>query len=433
MALISKVNLQKISLLMGKPWVLPIALSVLINFVGIGLVYLLDYKVNDIYLLFIKEEKQHMILNVIASSLITLIGVTFSISMLILSTVSNQFGPRLLPNFLNSKNTQMTLGFFLGTFVFSLYCIYAESNGPVRGVQTTYAFLLAISCLFMLVFFINNVMKSIQINEILNLIFAETQSAIKSLFLNINTKNGRCVRHAKKTDKVSYICAEKNGYIQGIDYAGLKKLAMKHQLSISVLVRPGEFIYAKNTLLKLSSHKQNSLTDVAKNSFRSSINIMRNRLLEQDIEYGFEQISEIAVRALSPGINDPYTARECVYLLGELLLFIEKYPDLEACELVEEDKIYVIFNPLNYERMVESGFNRLRQASLSDLTVILAIYDMSIQLLGLLKNKKLIKPLLMQVKTIHEMVQKQQFSEHDQEALTERYEKLEKFIKKFQV
>src|SRR5690606_10009932 len=113
------------------------------------------------------------------------------------------------------------------------------------------------------------------------------------------------------------------------------------------------------------------------------------------IEFGFEQISEIAVRALSPGINDPYTARQALHLLGELILFIEDY-DIEQDTLRMDNQIVGTYRSLTYKGLVDSGLDRLREASIDDPTVTLAFYDTIIQLTSLLKEKRIICALLMQ-------------------------------------
>ncbi|CZG16941.1 TPA: DUF2254 family protein [Legionella pneumophila] len=113
---INRVTRQKFSLLINKAWFLPLMISIAINLTGITLI-LLSKNINGFYLS-ISTESQQTIISITSGSLMTLIGLTFSISMLILSTVSNQFGPRLLPNFLESRITQTTLGFFFRHFCF---------------------------------------------------------------------------------------------------------------------------------------------------------------------------------------------------------------------------------------------------------------------------------------------------------------------------
>ncbi|WP_133127357.1 DUF2254 domain-containing protein [Legionella nagasakiensis] len=430
MSVLNKINQQKLSLLLDKPWLLPSLLVLIINFIGIALSLGIENIINSPYLS-ISEDKQQTILNILASSLMTLISVTFSISMLILSTVSNQFGPRLLPNFIHSKNTQITLGIFLGTFLYCLFCIYSETNTITRGAQTIYAFILALGCITILVAFVNNVMKSIQIDGILSLIISQTKSAISSIQQE-NTANSHKSSELKPRKIIKSVSAGTNGYIQGIDYKKLKTIACENNIFLQVNVRSGDYVYHQDEVIIISAEDEKTLEKISLNTLQSTINIISIRLLKQDVEYGFEQISEIAVRALSPGINDPYTARDCVFLLGELFLYLEHQDHIELSEFHYQDKILLAYRSFTYQGIVEAGLNRLRQAALSDLTVILAIYDMIIQITALLKNKKLISALLKQGIALHDMIQNKNLPNYDRLALSEREETLHNLVNQYQ-
>lgn len=429
MSVLGEVTRQKISVLLDKPWFLPSILCVLINALGLFISFQLSYLPLET-IFSISESRHSTILSIIASSLMTLIGVTFSISMLILTTVSNQFGPRLIPNFIQSKITQVTLGVFLGTFIFCLFSIYFESNEIIRDLQTIFAFVLTISCLFILVFFINVVINSIQIDGILSLVVAKTKTAIESGYLAHLEKNS--IQPSKPDNKKikTTFFSKTSGYVQAIDYDKIKSLAEKEALFIKIQVRAGDYIYTNDEILQIFSAEGKSLSAETSALITAAVNVINLRLLNQDLEYGFEQISEIAVRALSPGINDPYTARECVFLIGELLLHLANHRDLETCKLYDENYLRVEFKAFTYEGLVSAALSRLRQASLSDLTLILSIYDMIIQVTHLLDNKKLIKALWQQGVALKTMTQSQSYPDFDQTALSEREQQLEHIAKK---
>lgn len=419
MAIIGKVAKHNLSLLLDKPWFLPIIICLFINALGIVLsVYLRDVELHS--MLAIQEPRQRSILGIMSSSLMTLIAVTFSISMLILSTVSNQFGPRLLPNFIHSKISQLTLGFFLGTFIFCLFSIYYPAPDVIRGVQTVYAFILTVSCLFILVLFMNYVISSIRIDGILSQIVGETKRAIE----------GNCNKQSNpghKTTKLSFdhtlnqlvIKSIHNGYIEAIDYEAIKKIADKNKLQIYVLVKPGDYVYQQEHLMILLNDHHTDERKLEK-SLLNTLNIINMRTLNQDIEYGFDQISEIGVRALSPGINDPYTARECAFLMGELLLYLDQYENIELNTIVENDKPLVYFKSLTYQGVVDAALSRLRQATKIDVTIILAIFDMIIKTAPLLKRKSLAKALLNQAEQLYTYLQEHKLMPHDLKAINER-------------
>lgn len=421
---INRVTKQKLSLLVNKAWFLPLIISITINLIG-GILILASKNINGFYLS-VSVESQQTIISITSGSLMTLIGLTFSISMLILSTVSNQFGPRLLPNFLESRITQTTLGFFLGTFVFSLYCIYFNSNAGTRSLQTFYVLFLTISCLVILVIFINKVIQSIQIDYILALVIEKTKSAISLNFPKkeemtdyINDKS------YPKAGRNKMIYSEYSGYVQGIDYDEIKKIAYDHHLKVFVLIRPGDYIYKKSPVMELYAKKSKDFESLTPSLLQKCINVNHARLLNQDIEFGFEQIAEIAVRALSPGINDPYTAKQSVFLLGELFLFIEQY-DIEQDKLYYDKNVVGQYRGFTYKGILDTALARLRQAATRDLTVILTIYDLVIQLSSLLNNKLMIKDLLSQANSLKEIIKNERLSKYDQDAFNERQKHLAK-------
>lgn len=432
MPLLNQTTRQRFSQQVDKPWFIPSLICVLLNTLGIGLSVGLAYFHLHYFFYPVSEVRQQAILGIIATSLTTLIGVTFSISMLILSTVSNQFGPRLLPNFIHSKITQITLGFFLGTFIFCLFSIYHDSHVVIRGMQTIYAFILTITCVIILVFFIHHVIESIQVNGILSLVMEEARKAFASGLPETNKhKKYRLPPHTSKKNSAAFK-SEKNGYLQGIDYQKLTSLALKHQVIIDIHVRPGDYIYVGNQLMSIYSGEKEKIKKINDADLRATINIHHARLSSQDIEYGLEQIAEIAIRALSAGINDPYTARQCLFLLGELFIEVAKQQDIEQGTLGNEEQLAVLYKPFTYKGLIDTSLDRIRQASLNDLMVIIAFYDMIIQVVGLLKNKKIIQPLLKQGFALKEQAKDKKWATDDKNELKAREDKLIELAKNYE-
>ncbi|WP_133129254.1 DUF2254 domain-containing protein [Legionella yabuuchiae] len=419
MAMLTRAKQQRISLLLEKPWFLPVVICFIMNVVGVSLS--LEY--NNLIFgegVSISQGRQQTILMIMASSLMTLVGVTFSISMLILSSVATQYGPRLLPNFLHSKIAQFTLGLFLGTFIFCLYAIYYPTSDTIRGVQTVYAFILTLTCLFILVIFINYVIKSIRIDGLLKLVVDQTEKAITlnhSKPANEDRKK-RKISKTMKTDQV--VCSVHNGYIHGVDYEKIKQIAQENDLRIHVCYKPGDYVYDRNALMWIYIKGKNKNIETQISYLKSTINVLDRRVISQDIEYGFDQISEIAVRALSPGINDPYTARDCAFSIGKLLLYLDKHEDLEYNAIVEDKKTLVTYKPFTYEGIIDSALSRLRQAAKDDVTIILAIYDMIINVAKLLNRTPLRTALINQAHELSNFIEGLEFTGHDLKAIKER-------------
>ncbi|GGI75816.1 DUF2254 domain-containing protein [Legionella impletisoli] len=418
MAILTRSKQQRLSLLLEKPWFLPVVICFVMNAIGVSLSLEYNYIFGEG--VSITQTRQQTILMIMASSLMTLIGVTFSISMLILSSVATQYGPRLLPNFLHSKIAQFTLGLFLGTFIFCLYCIYYPTSDTIRGIQTVYAFILTITCLFILVIFINYVIKSIRIDGLLKLVVNQTEKAINLNYSKSTSKNRKKRKISKtiKTDQL--VCSDQNGYIHGVDYETIKNIAQENDLRIHVCFKPGDYVYEKNALMRIYIKGKNKNIEKQISSLKYSINILDRRVISQDIEYGFDQIAEIAVRALSPGINDPYTARDCTFSIGKLLIYVDKYEDLEYNAIVEDKITLVTYKSFTYEGIIDAALSRLRQAAKDDVTIILAIYDMIINVAKLLKREPLRQAILNQAHELSNYIEDLKFTGHDQDAIKER-------------
>ena len=347
--------------------------------------------------------------------------------MLIISSVSNQFGPRLIPNFINSKITQITLGIYLATFVFCLFAIYLPANEGVRSIHTVYAFILTLFCLVYLVIFLNHVIQSIQIDGILSRVINETKHAILHTFTN-EEKNLRKNDFQHEGAETIVISSLKDGYTQAIDYLYIKKIAKSASLKICIPVKPGDYIYRDSELLSIYLQPNQTIKPGVKLLLRSCIQILDIRIFHHDLEYGFDQISEIAVRALSPGINDPYTARECICLLGSLFLFLDNQNNIELDTLVLGEDAQIHFKTYSYSGVVDAGLSPIRQAVGVDMTIVLAVFDMLIKLIPHIKHLSLALALENQAYNLKKMTEKTPLSPHDQTALNERIDSVKRLL-----
>lgn len=443
MRLLNPIVRQKISSLISRPWFFPLLICVLVNGFGILLTFLFQQANWQSPYLAVEYDKHHAIMSVVGSSLMTLIGVSFSISMLILSSLSSQFGPRLLPNVLHSRITQVTLGLFLATFIFSVFCLYINSSVHSQAVQSIYVLILAIVCIIVLVLFVNYVMDSIQIDYILSMVKDNTKEAIRENYqTNEMLEYPETNQHAL-TQPTHLICTAVSGYIQAIDYDLIARLAEKYQCLVEIIVRPGDFVINGNHILTVyvsnnSEDKRDGDTksssfdrsDAQGQMFLSCFRIGQSRTLNQDMEFGYEQISEIAVRALSPGINDPYTARHCLWILADLLCYVDRF-HLDTVNLYCGAKWVGKMRAFTYEGIVNASISRIRQAATRDVTVMLACYDMIVKLVPLLKKRQLMRPLIEQAKAVTELLDSAEWTNLDQAAISERQTTLKKLSQRF--
>jgi len=316
------------------------------------------------------------LLSTIAGSMITVAGVIFSITIVVLSLASSQFGPRLIRNFIDQRINQMVLGTFIATFIFCIIVLQniRESGAAyfVPHVSVTTGIMLSMASLGVLIYFIHNISNSIQANNIIARICRELDDSIERLFpeeygheqsLNDRSLEDLTKERGYVSEKyyreIESIASEKSGYLLAYDMEKLLKIAVKKDIVIRVDHRPGDFIISKNPLLWVWPDKR--LDEKLGKKLINSFVLGSERTSEQDIEYPVHLLVEIAVRALSSGVNDPFTAISCIDWLGEVLskLAGKKLPGPFYFD--QDGKIRVITKPITFSGVVDAAFNQIRQ------------------------------------------------------------------------
>ncbi|MDZ4789591.1 MAG: DUF2254 domain-containing protein [Hyphomicrobiales bacterium] len=272
-------------------------------------------------------EGARAILSTIASSMITVAGLTFSITMLTLQLASSQFGPRLLRNFMRDRGNQVVLGTFIATFVYCLLVLRTvrgtEESHFVPHVAVAFGVLLALASIAVLIYFIHHVATSIRIETLLAQLADETRAAIDRLYpqrmgLDPPTSAGTNSENlipAGLEAGVRLIRCGQSGYVQRVDVDALMKVATEHELIVRIDAAPGRFLKEGEALF--AAYPQEAVSDEVADRLRSAFVVGQERTPEQDLEFSIRRIVEIAQRALSPGVNDPTTALYCIDRLGE--------------------------------------------------------------------------------------------------------------------
>ena len=301
-------------------WFVPTAMTTISIVLSLGTTYIdtvLPRNITDhfVWLYSGGPEGARSILSTVAGSMITTAGVVFSITIVVLSLTSSQFGPRLLGNFIRDTSTQMVLSTFIATFIYCLLTLRVVRNGDVGSfvphLSITFAFLLALASTVVLIYFIHHISTAIQADSIITAVYRDLDAAIDRL-LPEQQEHGAVelshndVRSAipKEFDRDGWtVAAKKSGYLQAIDYDGLSNTAVESNLILRLHFRPGEFIAAGEQLLTAwpREHWDEKLDARLNGSFIQG----RQRTDGQDMEYSIHQLVEVALRALSPGIKIP--------------------------------------------------------------------------------------------------------------------------------
>ncbi len=266
------------------------------------------------------------LLSTIAGSMVTVAGVGFSITIVALVLASTQFGPRLLGLFMRDRVSQATLGTFVGTFT---YCVLVlrTIRGPdeiggafVPQVAMTIAIGITLISVGVLVYFFHHVAVTIQAPTLVATVARDLDVAIDHLVSPGIGTSGPAPAADDLPDPVhdGRVSAHSDGYVQVVDDAALFRLASRHDLCVRLLTRPGLFVVAANPIIAVRPETAVADADLLE-SLREAVIIGDVRTAEDDIEFSIRQLVEVALRALSPAINDPFTAMSAVDWLGGAL------------------------------------------------------------------------------------------------------------------
>ncbi len=318
-------------------------------------------------------DASRQILTAIAAAVITVVGVVFSIILVTLTLASTQFGPRMLRNFIRDRGTQLTLGTFVATFVYAvlvLVSIGPASHGnfvPHIGVRVTLA--LMVAALGVLIYFIHHTATSIQLPQVIASIARDLSEAIDVQGGHDAGRPQPAVTEAglssaelrtRMAEQGGVVRAPASGYLQFIRHRILVQFAADANAVIALDHRPGHFIVQGHPVATV--WPPDAAERVGDALGRAHIT-GPYRTLTQDISFGIDQLVEIAIRALSPAVNDTFTALTCVDWLGDSLCKITRQWHPAQVHRDSRGYIRVITAEPSHERLVQRAFEKIRQAS----------------------------------------------------------------------
>ncbi|MCA1062712.1 DUF2254 domain-containing protein [Rossellomorea sp. AcN35-11] len=312
------------------------------------------------------------VLSAIASSLLTMTTFTFSTVMVVLTTYSSQFSPRTLQNFVKDKTTMRGLGIFLGGFIYSIISLlFMRQSLEEHLVSSAFVGVLyAIVCLAFFAYFIHHIATSIQISRLIERLEQEALKVIdyySSLQQNQEVKAFTMIPAHDGTG--TNIPSHKSGFIQFIDLSGLVLFCSENDSVIEIQTKVGEFVKEGDILFTIYGN------EISEEEYRSYIYIGRERMGEYDLAYSLQKIVEIALRAVSPGINDPNTARDSIKYLG--LLLSETHDIKDGIVTLKDKDRYprVSVTIFSFNHILYKTFYQLVHYGKEDISVILAIMD----------------------------------------------------------
>ncbi len=362
-------------------WVVPTALVIVVVLL-FAATYGLDRAVarGDLSLpsLIRREDADgaRQILIAIAAAVITVVGVVFSITILALTLASQQFGPRMLRNFIRDIGTQVALGAFVATFVYAVLVLGSINSGPglgfVPNISITVALGLLLIDVAVLIYFIHHVAQSIQLPEVIASIARDLARAIdteypdgfaaRTAVVSSVTGPSAAALSAHLDDEGIAIPATTTGYLQFVGYSELVSIAAENDAVIRLAYQPGHFIVAGHPLAVVwpPEAAPHVATALARRHVTGP-----NRTLNQDPVFAIDQMVEIAIRALSPAINDTFSALTCIDWLCDGLCRLSGRELAEGIAVDRSGRVRLIEAGPRYERFVNRAFNKIRQAGRS--------------------------------------------------------------------
>ena len=312
------------------------------------------------------------VLSTIAGSMITIAGVVFSITIVVLTLASSQFGPRLVKNFMNVRANQMVLGTFVATFIYGIL-VLGTVNGTtekpfVPGLSVTTAIVMSLGSLAVLIFFIHSVSESIQAQNIIARVRRDLEKAVDRIFPEkLGTATDPAHGPIERDYDIPTTCdrevcqvrAARSGYLQSVETEALMEIAVEGDLLIHLGHRPGNFVTRGSVLVTVWPGEK--VDEALAEKINAIFILGAERTLEQDVEFAISQLAEIAVRALSPGINDPITAITCIDWLGATLcqLNTRKMPATHHYD--GQSRLRLICKTFTFAGMLDAAFDMIRQ------------------------------------------------------------------------
>jgi len=313
-----------------------------------------------------------VILAGVAASMMTVVSIVFAILLMTLTLASMQFSPRIIVSFSRDRVTQWTLGVFLGTFSYCMAALPAARSlpHPFAPVATVLgAMLLALICVGWLLFFIHHISQAISVNHIVDRIASETEAVIDEVMPWPHQHDRlRQENRGPYPDELPLLSHE-SGYIRFIDVRRLVVLAKQYHVRIRVLRRVGHFVPAGIPLMMVSKGGRLSPEEAAR--LVAAFDCGPTRTLQQDVEFGVLQIVDIALKAISPAVNDPTTAISCVDQLSRIMIRFAARQSPEEFFYDPPGVVRVNVGWMHFPRLLEAAFEQIRMYSKTDLAVSL--------------------------------------------------------------
>ncbi|MBO3098693.1 DUF2254 domain-containing protein [Gelidibacter pelagius] len=332
-----------------------------------------EYLVENAPILVINNiDTARDLLTTFIGGLISIMVFSFSLVMILLNQASSNFSPRLLPGLISNRRHQVILGIYNSTL---LYCIFTlvsitphGDKYQLPGFSVLLAIIFMTVCLAAFIYFIHSISQQIQVGTIMDKIFDKANERLSALIDNEKTTE---IEFPDTSNWKTVVC-QKSGYFQDVSLNSLAEFAKERKIKVEIVQIKGTYILKELPLLKYSGAElDEDATDLVLDSFHFS----KNELIEENYVLAFKQITEIAVKAMSPGINDPGTAINAIDYMTELFALRMKKRD-SSFLFDDDDNAYLSIKTVSFEDLMYSVMAALRTYCKHDIIVVQKLFMM---------------------------------------------------------
>jgi uncharacterized membrane protein len=310
------------------------------------------------------SEDAATLLSSLLTSMVTMATLVISITMVVLTLAAGHLGPRLIRMFMADKYTQLILGFFLATNVYLILVFRMVNEGAAEGgpphVAVTLGTALVLVSVVLLLIFVHHLARSIIADTVIHRVGGDLDTAFARMLPELDEAAADAERLSPPLEDAAPFRLPAGGYVQAIDYAGLAECAREAGAVIALDFRPGQHLLAGGTHGHVCP--ASALQEAFRDKIPDYIVLGSQPTAAQDVEFAIRQLVEVAVRALSPGVNDPFTAIAAIDRLGRSLAFAMGRGAAQEVWRDEEGTARVGAKPTTFAGVLDAAFNQIRQA-----------------------------------------------------------------------
>jgi uncharacterized membrane protein len=319
-------------------------------------------------------------LGAVAMSMATIAGVTFSITIVAVAQASNQYSPRILGNFMSDRSNQVVLGVFISIFAYSLLVLRSVRGEDdvkfVPSLSVLVAMILALVGMGFLIFFIHHIAEMLRISNLLGQVEAETAAAVERLFPSRLGEPAEEESVAEVEELVARsqwvtVRALSTGYIQSLENDILLDLACEEAVVVRMERGIGEFVVEDSPLASIAGTA--AASDRITRRLNAAYVIMPVRSVHQDVAFGIRELVDVALKALSPAVNEPTTAIACVDRLSSVLSRIAGRRVAEPIRKVDGEPRVIARGP-DFRSLLDSAFDEIRRNAEDNINILARMF-----------------------------------------------------------